>query len=954
MEKLQTLPLRGILPFLFILFLTTQGYSQTGTVRGDLVDELNGETIPFANILVTETGGGISTDLDGKFSIDLPVGIYTFNVSYIGYADLSVSEIEVKENEVTIVNLRLQEESEVLQEVVVTAKATRNTETALMTIQKKAPGLLNGVTTQAIKRAGDGDVGAAIKRVTGVSVESGKYVVVRGLSDRYSKTVLNGLEIPGLDPDRNSVQLDLFPTNLVDNIIVYKSFTPDLPGDFSGGMVNIETKEFPEVRTLEISAGLGFNPNMNLNSSYVTYQGSDTDFLGFDDGLRSLPLDIDATIPERTEDNPILTDLTTAFSPIMSTMRANSGLNTSFSFSLGNQVNKEKFDIGYTLSANYKNSYEYYDDARFGVYFKEQNDRSIFELFNDRSDKGQLGSNNIVWSTLAGVSLKTQKHKISLSALRSQNGESRAASINSIRKEFGQAELDRSVLEYTERSVTNFLLRGSHNYNSGNFVIDWQLSPTLSKLEDPDIRSTSYEINPDSGAFELNPSTGGLPVRIFRFLDEKTYAGRVDFTLKAGDKIKNKIKFGLNASVKEREFAILKYNFALHKRGTFTLTGNPDELFFEENIWTAERDRGLFVDGARELSQSYDARMNVLAGYVMNEMQISKSFKAIYGVRVEKADIWYTGRKELVINPETDLFEDRRILDELDFLPSLNVVKTLKDEDGKTINLRASVSRTIARPTFKEKSISQIRDFIANRAFQGNIDLLDTKIINTDLRWEYFMPMGESFSVSGFYKRFKDHIELTAFADFAPTTFTPRNAPSADLFGVEIELIKKLSFISPSMDKFSVSFNTTFVHSATERTEAEREGKVENLRDGEELSDTRQMVGQSPYVINAALNYIEPVLGTEFNFSYNVQGERLAILGVGQVPDVYEKPFHSLNFKASKKMGEDQRIKISVSITNLLDSDRRKDYRSFMAVDQLFENLSPRRTFSIGASYKFY
>ena len=242
MEKLQKLT--GIL--LVLLFGLSASFAQTGTVRGDLIDDATGETIPFANILVVETAGGVSTDLDGAFSIDLPVGFYTFKVSYIGYAELSVSEIEVKDGEVTLINLRLQEESEVLDEVVVTAKAIRTTEAALMTIQKKAPGLLDGISTQAIRRSGDSDVGSAIKRVTGVSVEGGKHVVVRGLGDRYSKTILNGLDVPGLDPDRNSVQLDIFPTNLVDNIIVYKSFTPDLPGDFTGGMVNIETKDFPE------------------------------------------------------------------------------------------------------------------------------------------------------------------------------------------------------------------------------------------------------------------------------------------------------------------------------------------------------------------------------------------------------------------------------------------------------------------------------------------------------------------------------------------------------------------------------------------------------------------------------------------------------------------------------------------------------------------------------------
>ena len=183
----------------------------------------------------------------------------------------------------------------------------------------------------------------------------------------------------------------------------------------------------------------------------------------------------------------------------------------------------------------------------------------------------------------------------------------------------------------------------------------------------------------------------------------------------------------------------------------------------------------------------------------MNEMEVSKTFKAIYGLRVEKADNWYTGRKQLIINPETDLFEERKVLDDLDFLPSLSLVKQLKDEEGKTMNLRASFSRTLARPTFKEKSIAQIIDRISGRTFIGNIDLEATKIINADLRWEYYMPGGQIFSVSTFYKNFTNPIEMTSFDATAPNSFTPRNVGDANLFGVELEVRKNLSFINPKM-----------------------------------------------------------------------------------------------------------------------------------------------------------
>ncbi len=951
MEKLHKL-----IRFAFVCLLLVPGMlmAQNGTVRGDLIDDSNGEAIIFANVVVAETGNGVSTDLDGKFSVELPAGIYTFTVSYIGYADLAVSDVEVNEGEVTILNLRLSEASEVLDEVVVTASAIRTTEAALMTIQKKAPGLLDGISTQSIKRTGDSDVGSAIKRVTGVSVEGGKHVVVRGLGDRYSKTILNGLDVPGLDPDRNSVQLDIFPTNLVNNIIVYKSFTPDLPGDFTGGMVNIETKDFPEAETFNISMGLGINPSMNLRDDYITYPGGGTDWLGFDDGTRMNPLAPSQIIPERASNHPQLTSLTELFNPVMATTRESSSLNSNFSLSYGNQLNFSKYDIGFTFSANYRNETEYYENAEFGVFFKDQLDNSVFELPQDRSDQGQLGINNVLWSSLAGVAIKTQRHKISLSAMRSQNGESRAAFINSLRKEFGQAIIEKHNLEYTERSVTNFLFKGEHSGQTGNFEVNWQMSPTISQMDEPDIRLTAFEINPDTRAYELNPSTAGLPTRTYRSLNENNYAGRIDLSQKlVTGAIKNKIKFGVASVYKDRDFTILDYNFVLYRRGTFALTGDPNELFLQENLWSLENNRGLFVDAAFEPSKSYEATQTIHAGYLMNEMQFTNGFKAIYGLRVEKADNWYTGRKQFINNPDTDLFVDRKVLDELNFLPSLNLVMPVIDKDGKTMNLRLSGSSTVARPTFKEKSIAQIIDRISGRTFLGNIDLEQTTIMNFDLRWEYFLPEGEMISASTFYKSFDKPIEMTAYDATAPNSFTPRNVGDAQLIGVEFEFRKNLDFLGNAFKPLNFNANTTFVYSSVEMTQNEYEGRLLTARQGEVIENTRQMVGQSPYVINAGLNYVDNVDGIEAALSYNVQGERLSIVGIGKVPDVFEVPFHSLNFRLSKRFLEDQKLQISISANNILDSNKRKVYQSFMATDQLFENFSPRRSFSLGVSYRF-
>ncbi|MEM9820991.1 MAG: carboxypeptidase-like regulatory domain-containing protein, partial [Bacteroidota bacterium] len=585
---------KSTLSTLCLSILTFLAYAQNGNVRGAITDATNGEAIMFANILVKETGTGTTTDLDGRYSLSLAAGTYTLEFSYIGYANLTVTDVNVEAGKDTELQVKMSEDSQVLDEVVVTATEIKNTETALLSIQRRALGLLDGVSTQSMKRAGDGDVGSAIKRVTGVSVEGGKHVIVRGLGDRYSKTILNGMTVPGLDPDRNSVQLDLFPTNLVDNIIVYKSFTPDLPGDFTGGMVDIITKDFPDSRTLSFSVGGTFNPSMHFNSGFLTYEGGSTDFLGYDDGTRALRLPTSFDIPSIADQNITLTNVTRLFNPTMATMQDRNGINYNLSASYGNQFNLKGIDLGFTLSANYRNETEFYENVQFNTYFKDP-DLTVNELFRDVTREGQLGISNVLWSTLAGLAMKTDRHKVSLSALRSQNGVSRATFQNQQTFETGVATHERHGLEYTERQVTNFLLAGKHNFADGNLEVIWKASPTFSKMSEPDIRLTAYETT--NGNFELNPSTGGGVTRTWRALEESNYAGNLDirYTFSGIKGLSTKVKAGFSGVMKERDFEIFDYTFPIRKRGTITFTGDPNELFTDELIWNPEQDNGIYA-----------------------------------------------------------------------------------------------------------------------------------------------------------------------------------------------------------------------------------------------------------------------------------------------------------------------------------------------------------------------
>ena len=323
-----------------------QTLNAQGILRGKIIDGETGEELIGATIMLKGTTTGSVTDLDGNYSImDIQPGIYTAVCQYISYDSQEFENVAINDGEVTIINVKLMTASVGLQEVVISAKAENRTEAAILTVQKKSANVIDGISAQAMSRAGDSEAAGALRRVTGVNVEGGKYVYVRGLSDRYSKTTLNKVDIPGIDPERNTVQMDLFPTNLIDNIIVYKSFTPDLPADFTGGLVNIVTKDFPEQYNLSVGVRLGYNTNASFNKNFLSYQGSPTDFLGYDNGTRSLPSEAQGQIPNysgNSETNQSLTTTTESFNKIMSTEYLPSFMNASVNFSIGNQANVGK------------------------------------------------------------------------------------------------------------------------------------------------------------------------------------------------------------------------------------------------------------------------------------------------------------------------------------------------------------------------------------------------------------------------------------------------------------------------------------------------------------------------------------------------------------------------------------------------------------------------------------
>lgn len=944
---------------LLFLAVANLAIAATGTLRGTVIDDSNGETIIGAYVIVEGTSNGTSTDIDGNYTIKLEEGTYSIKFSSIGYTDKVISEVNIKAGEVTIINTRLSDQAEQVDVVVVTAKRNTRSEAALMTIQKKSSNVIDGVSSEAFKKTGDATAAAAIKRVTGVSVEGGKYVYVRGLGDRYTKTILNGMTIPGLDPDKNTVQMDLFPSNLIDRIVVYKSFTPNLPGDFTGGMVDVTTKDFPARKTLDISLGYSYTTGMNFNRNFVLSKQTAANWFGFAGNKSKLHFNPNTQIPDESQSDPLLNKLSKGFDKELGVDKGvPTFLNQSYAVSYGDQFEKNERKFGFNFAFNYSNQFKYYDDVYRGIFFKNDNE-DVYTFDKREVSTGQLGQNETLWSGLLGGAFKFKNHKISLSVLHSQNGVRKAADYISRNFESTQATLYKDAIEYSQKSVSNLLLKGKHAFAEDKFEFGWKLSPTYSNITEPDVRSTKLSLK--NGRFELQQGDGAAIDRFFRTLNEINFASAFDLTynFKQWSDEKAKLKFGLANTFKTRDYSILHYTFEATSAAisnTSIFTEDPNTILQDKNIWTADSRYGMYVKGNKEPDNEYSSMMNIAGAYAMAELPLTKQLKSIFGLRVENAIINYDGYYKKPI--------DSMVYNAFAFLPSLNLVYRLKEN----MNLRASYSRTVARPSFKEKSTAHITDPISQTVFIGNLNLVETDVDNVDLRWEYFFNRGEMVSVSGFFKNFTNPIEVVRY-EKSPDNIKPRNIGGAMVFGGELEFKKNFGFINDKWKGLSVGANFTYIHSMVNMKEVITEDedgsgnavqtefalREKYARTGEKISTFRTMQGQAPFIVNSFINYSADSLGIEANLSYNVQGKRLAIIGSGIVPDVYEDPFHSLNFKFSYKFGKKDQMKLSFSAKNLIGDNFYQFYDSYKAPEAAtYSSYSKGRSFSLGFSYKIF
>ncbi|WP_418512968.1 TonB-dependent receptor domain-containing protein [Corallibacter sp.] len=951
-----------ILITLSLLFITLFGYAQTGKVTGTVIDGEFVDPLPFANILVKGTSKGTSSDFDGKYTLELEPGTYTIVFSYVGYETKEVSDVVIKSNDVTVLDMTLAPNA--LDEIVITTSVKRNTENAVLNMQRKSVVVLDGLSAQSIKKTGASNIASAVKSVPGVSVQGGKYVYVRGLGDRYTKSILNGVDIPGLDPDRNTIPMDIFPTNIIDNVLVVKSAAANNPADFTGGIVDVVTKDFPTKAEYSISVGFGFNPSMHFKDNYLKYDGGDTDFFGYDDGTRNRPISRYQPIPGTFENKLLLNSLTNRFQKQLKAEQATSNPNFSLGFTAGNQYElKNGNKIGYLASASYKNNTTFYEDRIDGGTIKAA-DKNNYQPRYSLYTKGSEGINEVLVNALVGLAYKTDLSKYKFTTLHIQNGESSAGYFDQdlSQDNTGGAYEDvvKDALLYTERSITNFNLSGSHKLGvDTGWGLDWTLSPSFSKVEDKDHRITPLLVTQE-GEYIINPSTTTNPTRIWRSLLEENWVFKADLDKKYelfGRPAKFQI--GGNFIYKFRDFSIDE--FFMTATNLTVPNGDTNLLLMNQNLWTPENNNGTHLVATSnnqtfKPSNAYEGEQQVYSVYLSNEFNLSENLKTVLGLRTELYQLYYTGE-----TAQGDIYDRTNTIDKHDFYPSANVIYSLSEKS----NVRASYSRTTARPSFKEASRIQIFDPITNRTFIGNgFGIFDqdgsiiydavkpTYINNFDVRYEMFRDKGQMFAVSGFYKSFKDPLE-TVFFPSSSEQFTVANLGDATVFGAEVEFRQNFGFVTENLEKLKLNLNVSYIYSELTMSDIEYERRLLAARTGESIDDKRELQGQSPYLINAGFDYDNEDIGFQAGLFYNVQGKSLEVVGSGIVPDVYSQPFHSLNLTINKKFGKEKKSSIDLKINNILGDERESLYESFRASDLIFSQRNPGTEFSLGYSYKF-
>ncbi|HAD14926.1 MAG TPA: hypothetical protein DCF33_21065, partial [Saprospirales bacterium] len=793
----------GILALLF--FLPSFLIAQTGIIAGKVIDAKTAETLIGVSVRL-ENGGGAITDLDGNFRIlNVTPGKHKISLNYTGYAQKTVEDIDVKANEVATVEIVLEEPvAQTLTEVVVVAKAKKESTSALTIFQKTSIAIADGISSETIKRTPDRTTGDVIRRISGASIQDNKFAVIRGLNDRYNVAMLNGALLPSTEADRKAFSFDLFPSSMIDNLVVMKTASADLPGDFAGGAIIVNTKDIPESNYLSVNVSAGIN-NITTFKPYLSSPGGNTDWLGIDDGGRALP----SSFPTTTAYNSAVSADKVRFSQSLPndwaiTENSSAAPNTSFQITSGLVTNTDKkVQFGSTIALSYSNQNRIQDAERNRFDLQRQ-----LVAYRDKQFR-----NNVLWGALMNSALKignTQKLIFQASYTTNTNN-----SINSREgSDFDREQYIRfSAVEFTENHLLTTRVGGEHLLTPSGVKLTWGGGYNRSTRDIPSLRRMTYAKNFDSEEGDpyyavIQPGSANLNLggRFYSDLAENTLSGNLDLNIPfkvLGEK--QIIKAGGLYQQRDRAFnaRVLGYTATGYPANLFILP--QDQIFNPENI---KASNGFIISDITNPSDAYTASAALTAGYVLGDFKLFEKLRFSAGARLENYDMevnsFYFGGQQV-----------NSVLKNADLLPSANLTYSLNEQH----QLRLSASKTLSRPEFRELSPFAFYDYEEEASVQGNPNLVRGTIANYDLRYEWYPGQNQLFSVSLFYKDFINPIERNFSSTGGGTaSFGFQNVASAQNYGVEVEGRKNFDFLGGWGENLLLFTNVAFIGSTIDLT----------------------------------------------------------------------------------------------------------------------------------------
>ena len=854
--------------------------AETGAVTGHIFDGDTQLGLAAATIRVLGGSAGEQTftaELDGSYTLKLAPGSYTLVITTADYVEqrraIRVAAQQTSTLDVTLAPAPRAGKAETIE--VYGAIDTRR-DSAVLAERRAAATVSDAVSAQQIARSPDSTASDAAKRMVAATIQDNRYIVIRGLGGRYSTTLLNGVPLPSPDPDMPAAPLDLFPAALITNLTVHKTFAPDMPGNFAGGALGIETRSYPTSFLLRAKVGLG----SNSTSSFRTINGQSggsLDLLGYDDGSRALP---DA-IPSKqlAGDSQLPADQRIAqmagFKNNWSIDRGMVGPNLSVGATIGDSVRVADQRLGYLASASFSHGYA---SRRTHIARVGEDDGngstlpSVLQL-DDRQgiEQANLGAlAGVGWNPAAG-------HKLDLFTLYAHTADITASEITGT--DNSTAIVDRTRLQFLQRELLFTQLVGDDRL-ADHAILEWQANVARVAQHEPDTRDLQRTETPD-GRLAISTSAGSSE-RLFGELADTTIGGaaalRVPFEL-------IKLKAGASVQRSARDYQARRFHFNLSGDSVFL---TPDQAFAPENAGDQ-----MSMSEVTLPSDGYRATRTVGAGYLMADVQPTAQLRLIAGARVERSNL-DVGLDSKIDQGLPAMPHTKR--DDTDLLPSINAVYAI----APATILRAAYARTVARPNFREIAPAIYYDYVRRRVIGGNPALVETHIDNGDLRLEHFLGDSELLAASLFAKRFGDPIEKTVENAGDGDNVGFSNQRSARSYGVELEARLSLGRVTPALAAFSVAGNLSLIGSRID---------VEGAH--------RALQGQSPYVANLGVGYEHARAGTRVDLAYNAFGRRIEEVGTGGAGDIYEEPFHRLDLTVSQALPRNLRLKLAA--TNLLD-----------------------------------